>query len=409
MTIHSILIPLISLTHRTPPHIISLTKRKFLSINHSESAFMQRTILNNRVNMKTVILAVTLCLFSCCCSQEKKVDILIQKLRDKNQSVQLEAAEALGKIGTPAIKPLIAILKNEADQNVKWEASYALGKIGTPAVEPLIDLLKDGDPYVRRDTVYALGMIKDRRAITPLIDVLKDNQPIVRRETAKALGAFKDPLVIKSLIDILKDNESNVRWEAAGSLRNIGSPAIPPLIAALKDKKRDWNTRWEAASIMGMIGIPAIESLIDVIGDDDSYVKQGVAYALGKIKDPRAVMPLGILLKDKERNVRREAVMALGKIGTPAVDTLFDGLMDRDQNIRGTVIFHLISIGGTTKTIEKLIEVLNEKGDIEMANDFLNCGNQKLVEAAKSWVDSHNYVIQSLPGSHKGPRWESER
>ena len=65
------------------------------------------------------------------------------------------------------------MLKDD-NSSVRRDAAAALGKIGTPAVEPLIAALKDNDSGVRRYAAAALGKIKDARAVEPLIDALRD-------------------------------------------------------------------------------------------------------------------------------------------------------------------------------------------------------------------------------------------
>ena len=40
-----------------------------------------------------------------------------------------------------------------------------------------------------------------------------------------------------------------------------------------------------------------------------------------------------------------------------------------------------------------LIMALNEYGFREMAQDFLNCGNNVLEEAATEWAEKHRYTI----------------
>ena len=72
------------------------------------------------------------------------------------------AAEALGKIGDPrAVEPLITDLKDmRYIGGVNASAADALVKIGAPAVEPLIATLKDSDGDVWRvATAYALVKI----------------------------------------------------------------------------------------------------------------------------------------------------------------------------------------------------------------------------------------------------------
>jgi len=70
---------------------------------------------------------------------------------------------------------------------VRYNAALALGKIGKPAVEPLIAALKDKDSRVRYSAAWALGKIGDKRAVEPLIAALKDKDSTVRRDAAWAL------------------------------------------------------------------------------------------------------------------------------------------------------------------------------------------------------------------------------
>jgi len=52
-------------------------------------------------------------------------------LRDADSHVRRGAADALGRIGSPAV-PLLAEALRGADSNVRWHAADALGKIGPP-------------------------------------------------------------------------------------------------------------------------------------------------------------------------------------------------------------------------------------------------------------------------------------
>ena len=82
---------------------------------------------------------------------------------------------------------------------VQIDALVALGKIGTPAVEPLIEGLKDKDSNVRMGVAEALGKIKDVRAVEPLIGSLKDPEPGVCEKAAIALGEIKDARAVEPL------------------------------------------------------------------------------------------------------------------------------------------------------------------------------------------------------------------
>jgi HEAT repeat protein len=67
--------------------------------------------------------------------ESRNVQGLINALQHKDPTVQYDAAEALGEIGdNRAIVPLLGALKNDETGGVRWKAAEALAKLGTPAV-----------------------------------------------------------------------------------------------------------------------------------------------------------------------------------------------------------------------------------------------------------------------------------
>ncbi|HEY9726971.1 MAG TPA: HEAT repeat domain-containing protein, partial [Chroococcales cyanobacterium] len=82
---------------------------------------------------------------------------LIEKLTDNDFRVRHDAADAIAKIGSPAVPFLIEALKSE-NQQVRWRAASALGQIGAEAasaVPALLVTLQDEDEYIRRIAAYA--------------------------------------------------------------------------------------------------------------------------------------------------------------------------------------------------------------------------------------------------------------
>jgi HEAT repeat protein len=75
--------------------------------------------------------------------------------------------------------------------------------------------------------------------------------------------------------------------------------------------------------------------LIQALKDNSSLVRQGAAFVLGYLKEPRAVEPLIQSLKDEDKYVRKAAAKSLGDIGSPlAVDPLIQTLKDKDSDVR---------------------------------------------------------------------------
>ncbi len=67
------------------------------------------------------------------------------------------------------------------------------------------------------------------------------------------------------------------------------------------------------------------------------------------------------------------------------------------------VIDPLIS-RGDERAVGTLIVFLFKYGDKDLAEDFLNCGNIQLSDAASEWAKIHGYRVSELPGIG-GPSW----
>jgi HEAT repeat protein len=134
------------------------------------------------------------------------------------------------------------------------------------------------------------------------------------------------------LIQQLNQGDVYVRMHAAKKLGDIGdSRAVQPLIAVLNDDK----TGIRAADALAQIGKPSVEPLTDALKHESPIGRRNAALALGKIGDDRGVNSLIHALKDSDLIVRRNAVQALGEIrDTSAVEPLIDALTDKVPVVR---------------------------------------------------------------------------
>jgi hypothetical protein len=126
-------------------------------------------------------------------------------------------------------------LMDEMEARALTAVARVLGRIGAPAVEPLLSALKDDDWRVRVGAARALGRIGDSRAVKPLLSALKDDDWHVRVAAATALGRIGDSRAVEPLIGALKDPGGPVRQSAAMALGQLGDGcAIEPIKAALE-------------------------------------------------------------------------------------------------------------------------------------------------------------------------------
>jgi len=120
------------------------------------------------------------------------IEGLHASLRDRDRTVQLEAAAGLLKINDIEGLPLAedALLrKSSADSmsfnNVKW----ALREVKDPrAIPALARIMKRGDAETRREATEALGKTKSRNALQPLGEALNDEDHEVRLNAVRSLA-----------------------------------------------------------------------------------------------------------------------------------------------------------------------------------------------------------------------------
>lgn len=244
--------------------------------------------------------------------REPAIQSLISALDNKRSNVREAAAETLGRIGDPvSIGPLVQILKDD-DLGVRMAVGNALAKIGKPAVPTLTMVLTDSSNDVKKVAAETLGKIKDLESIEPLIQLLKDDDLGVRLTTVSSLQEVGEPAV-PSLIEALKNDNNNIRNGAATALGRIKDiAAIDHLCRLLKSKLR--SDRIGAIEALEKIAGPtSTESLIEALKDKDRDVRRMSVKALGVIGDVRALMPLVNILK-KDRDARQYAYKAIGEI-----------------------------------------------------------------------------------------------
>ena len=283
---------------------------------------------------------------------------LIGLLKEKDEIVQMSVSMALGELRDPAsIQPLIEAMNDRSLGDGRF-AHIALQQIGSAAVEPLIALLKERDPYIRKSATYALGGIKDSRAVDPLLVALHDMDASVRVGAVAALVVSHDRRADEPLIEAFRDPDSRVRMIAAQWMGSSSDPrAVAVLEAAMKDP--DVQVRREAAEGLGRTKTDtAITLLIEALKTGDPEVRHWAAAALGGTADPRAVEPLIEALKDSDGIVQNTACESLGKLkDARAVEPLI-AFFGQHRNYA----FAVIALGqiGDSRAVGPLIRALKD-------------------------------------------------
>lgn len=194
----------------------------------------------------------------------------------------------------------------------------------------------------------------------------------------KAAGSNAAPAIPK-LIKAL-DSEIPVSWRVAECLKNIGTNSIPPLIAALDNRKI--KIRIGAAYALGQIGSPAesaVPKLLERLKAEEVQVQSSIIIALGLINQyPEKVVPALIPYLSKDSSTRGDAAFAMigfGKNARTAAPKLFQLMSDDNENVR-------INAGGALEHMEA-----------DMGVDYVTLLKEN---ATNSDLKVREYVLQEL-------------
>lgn len=391
-------------------------------------------------NFRAVIFILVIIAFSAsgaCCetaespaADDSRIAELIEGLKGWNRDKVQANADALVKVGDPAIPALIAALKNE-DPGVRSNAARVLGEIeAKDAAVPLGELLNDPKYWVTRNAVYSLGNIGTPEAVKLLkealnhyraqvqeaalwgLDELQEKSAIpeisvlmvsasdqyVRWRAMTVLRSLKEGEEISFLITTLDDPkaEPDRRRNAAVMLGNLEIAAAAPALLKALDAK-DAGLRWRAIEALGKIGArdarPAIEARLS---DSDGEVRLFAIGALGMLGSEASVKPLQGLLTGNSSEVRMNTIRSLRKIGGPAAAAaISEALTDRDENLRTLAVESLNELGAVD-TADKIKLLATDKSPsvrtavMRALGDLAPDSSREILEAGKTddniWV-----------------------
>ena len=249
------------------------------------------------------------------------VPVLLEVLRDEDDTFHQTVLMTLGEIGDPrAVGALIEALQ-QGDSSIRNRAGIALGKMGAPAVPALIEVLKDNSVTNGKNENTRLEYLKKINPRRLRKNPNAERSP--RFYAVRALGEIGEPAkdAVPAVIEALKDEESWVRLWAAVTLYRIDKSnlnmALSVLMKALRDNDRYIRNR--AGNALWEIGKPAVPAVIEALRSANSEVRSHAAKALEHMGEAAkdAVPALIEALSDENEMVRMRAVLALKKIGTP--------------------------------------------------------------------------------------------
>lgn len=152
-----------------------------------------------------------------------------------------------------------------------------------PLLQRLVHSFSDKRGMVRLRIAETLGEIGEP-ATPVLVAALRGHaDPVVRRACAKTLTLIADPTAIPALrLALLEDEDTVVKGSSAGALARMGEAAVPTLFEILESPDYSQSLKGHAAWALAFIGAEAKEHLYRAISSELPDVRVAVVGAIAK-------------------------------------------------------------------------------------------------------------------------------
>jgi HEAT repeat protein len=338
----------------------------------------------------------------------RAADALVKALNDDDTNVRYHAIEALGKLKTvEAVDGLVEIVESR-DFFLAFAALDALAKIGDPRITPAIVPLLE-DELLREPAIGLLGQLGDETIVAPLVALLNtpaaptaqiaaalatlwdryEQQYGEGRYIADLTGSEISPTGVQNLFDTLETPEQenlraialvlgwlkrsgvdraltrllgrvDLRDEIIDALVRHGSANSELLIAQLQSE--DLEVRRAAVVALGRIGDGgATAALVNMLDEEALAIE--AANALAQIGDPEAVDGLLKLVGNSDASIRQAAVSALNSVIPPSMSgRIIPLLHDSDPNVRESAV-KIAGYFGYPEATDALLELSRDPNE----------------------------------------------
>jgi len=240
----------------------------------------------------------------------------LKMLRDPDEQVRLFALVAAGKLdvaGIDAAESIFKLLRDERSERVLATAIAVLGKLcRDDRVLTIAPFLESKNERIVANTIEALGQLRSPVASDLILAKLGSRNNRVKANAAMALFAAGHLEVIDTLKPMLMHSDYLMRSSAAFALGEL------TLIAAQESLAGKWKRESRIVKSFLADLQECVPMLVTLLRDSEAIVKRQAIIALGKIRDRSAILPLlDVIEPEKEsKELMREVSSALRSIGS---------------------------------------------------------------------------------------------
>jgi len=285
--------------------------------------------------------------------------------------VRTQMVTLVSRFEGDAPEPLLVRASIDASDAVRLRAVTALGdRTGEVRVQPLVARLTDASLDVRMAAVAALGSAASNEAFEGLLGALAGAAPALRDRIADSLSRGARQQLFLRLDELEKTSSLDVRLGVAWTLGKCRDPKGMPLLARfLRDQSA--VLRASAAGALAKIADrEAREALLTAAEDPNGRVRAAVVNALGRAPDgeARVIATLERCTRDPDPFVRNRALVSLACAARTAIEPRLDEL-GREAAVPARLVAG--AIVGTEATLSAVLDGLAEPGVLDEVLAFL--------------------------------------
>lgn len=190
--------------------------------------------------------------------------------------------------------------------------------------DSVFNQLKHPNPQMRQRAMTQIVENRDEQTIPTLMAALGEEDVVYRRACVKTLGAVGMDAVPAVVAQMLTSENDTVRASCTKAMAQIAvfhpdEPFPQEGLDGLRKAMEDPYPVVQIAAVMSMgeIGVPAVETLLDVLKTTDNVaIALTITNTLGSIGDPRAIDVLKDLIRDDsvDSYVKETAESALPRL-----------------------------------------------------------------------------------------------
>ncbi|WP_243363358.1 HEAT repeat domain-containing protein [Fundidesulfovibrio terrae] len=317
---------------------------------------------------------------------------LVALLHDDDPDMRIFASDIIGSTDNlMAVDPLCEALLKDPEVNVRYQAAVSLGALGKPEAAKCLNKALADDEWVQFAVIEALAKIRDESSVSALIGALGKSSDLVASMIVDALGEIGNVKAVTMLIKRLDDSPAALRNKICKSVVKIlGGKSLTLLSDAERVKFRDYllaalsdeDTEIQDAAVHGLAfvgGTTSSQAILELAGAlDPDRDQDRLELAITTLTAMGLSEALKNALTSGEHALSMIAVEVLSRIGGPEVSSLLMAVFwKRDRDVQREIVQALLKVGGA-EAVEFFQDVLARNADGTVLKGALAFLGQKM-------------------------------